>query len=138
MTLNEIFLIIAAAAIVLITAALVPLLIQLKRTVRKAETTMDSLDRQLNPLLITLNQTADELHTLTGSINKKLDDADFVIRTLRLAGESLLLTSNLFRKTVAPVITQVGGLSSGVRAFLTFLNLTSPKTRKEDNKDGQG
>ena len=133
MAINEIFLVIAAVAIILVTLALIPVLFQLKKTIRKAEVMMDNVDQQLAPLLTTLNQTADELNTLSGSINKKLDETDTVIRSLRLAGESLLLTSNLFRRTVSPVITQVGGIGSGIRAFLSFLDFTtSHKSRKED------
>ena len=130
MTIN-VFLIIAAVAITLITLALIPLLFQLKRTIRKAETMMDNVDHELKPLLSTLNQTANELNTLSGSINRKLDETEVVIKTLRVAGESLLLTSNLFRKTVSPVITQMGGIGSGLKAFLSLLSLTSHKSRKE-------
>ena len=130
---NEIFLVIASVAIILITIALIPVLLQIKRTARKAELMIDSVDQQLAPLLVTLNQTADELHTLSETINRKLDETDTVIRSLRLAGESLLLTSNLFRRTVSPVITHVGGIGSGIKAFLSFLDFTtSHKSRKED------
>lgn len=131
----ETFLIIAAVAIGLITLALVPLLFQLMRTMKKTEIMMDNLDQQLKPLLTTLNHTAGELDTLSTSINKKLDEADVVINTLRMAGESLLLTSNLFRRTVAPFITQLGGLGSGVRAFLSFLSLPSHKSKKKEKSN---
>ncbi len=121
MPLTEIFYLLASLAIAIITLLLVPVLLQIRRTGRQAERLMADLEREMIPLLKNLNDATVELQLLSNSINRKLDDVEQIIHTTRHATENFLLASNMVKKTLLPVITQVGGISAGMLAIASFL-----------------
>lgn len=121
MSISEIFLLVAGMAVVVITIFLVPLLIQLRRVGEKVEKLASDLDRELPPLLKNLNESAAELRILTSSINRKIEEVDKIISIARQATDTLVCTVELFKKTVLPIITKVGGFSAGLLTLFSFL-----------------
>jgi len=121
MTFTEMFYLLAGLAIVIITLFLVPVLLQIRRTGRRAERLMDDLGREMIPLLKNLNDATVELQLLSTSINHKLNEVGQIIRTARHATENFLMASSLVKKTLLPVITQVGGISAGLLAIANLL-----------------
>jgi len=132
MTISEIFLLVAGLAVIIITIFLVPLLLQLRRVGEKVENLVSDLDRELPPLLKNLNETAAELHTLTTSINRKVDEVDKIINVARQASDTLVCTVDLFKKTVLPIITKVGGFSAGLFTLFSFLKKARHTNSEED------
>ena len=122
LSLQDLFLIIAGLSIIGITIVLIPFLIQLRQTVRRAEKLMGNMDKELEPLLISLNKTATEFQDLSENINGRLAETDAILKTARYAGESLLVTTSLLKTVLTPVITKVGGLSSGISAFMGLIH----------------
>lgn len=131
MTISEIFFLVAGLAVVVITIFLVPVLLQLRRVGEKVEKLVGDLDRDLPPLLKNLSDTAAELHLLTASINRKVEDVDKIINVARQASDTLVCTIDLFRKTVLPIVTKVGGFSAGLLAIFSFLK----KARHNNNPE---
>lgn len=121
MTLIETLYLVAVLAIAILTLLLVPVLLQIRRTYRRAELLMANLDQEMIPLLKNLNDATVELQLMSTSINHKLDEVEQVIRTARHATENFLLASSLVKKTLLPVITQVGGFSAGLLAIVKLL-----------------
>jgi uncharacterized protein YoxC len=121
MSLEEIYFLLAGLAIVILTILLVPVLLQVRRTGRQAEMLMANLDREMVPLLKTLNDTAAELQILSSSVNHKLDEVEHILRTAKHASENFLLASSLVKKTLLPVITQVGGITAGLLTIANFV-----------------
>ena len=105
-TLPDLLLIIAGLSIVAITVVLIPLFIQLKKTVHRAE-------------------------ELMGNINGKLAEADVVFKSARQAGETLLITTNMVKTVLTPFITNAGGISSGLKAFMSFIRRSKPEKERE-------
>ncbi|MFH1217573.1 MAG: DUF948 domain-containing protein [Pseudomonadota bacterium] len=131
---SDIFYITASVGIVFLVALLVPALNQIKRTYRKWEETLDAINKDLEPFLAKATETSSELQILTLSLNDKLERTDNIIDTLQQAGNTLLSTADLVKKTVAPVVAQIGGITAGVAAFTSFFkkNEPSPKRRYFD------
>ena len=130
-SLNDLLKLIAGFSILAITFALVPLLIQLRQTGRQAEKLLKDVDREIPPLLASLKITAAELQSLSENIHTKITESEEIINTARHAGESLLITSSLIKTALTPLITNVGGIGSGLRAFLNFFYRASPEKEKE-------
>ena len=120
MALIDIFLIVASISLVVIVAALVPVLSQVKRTALCAESTLTTLNNDLAPLLAKVAESTDELQILTASLNEKIEKTDLIIDTVQQAGNTLLETSTVVKNTVTPVIAQIGGVSAGIAAFRSF------------------
>ena len=131
LSLQDLFLIIAALSIIAITVVLIPFIIQLRQTGRRAEKLMDNIDSELEPLLISLKKTASQLQELSENINGRLAETDAIIKTARYAGESLLVTTSLLKTVLTPMITKVGGLSSGISAFMNLMHRSKSGREKE-------
>jgi uncharacterized protein YoxC len=130
-TVHDLFLIVAGISIVAITVVLIPFLVQLKQTVRRAEKLMENIDKELEPLLVSLKITAGQVQDLSENVNGKLAETDAIIKTARHAGESLLVTTSLVKTVLTPFITKAGGLSSGIRAFMSIMHRSKPGKERE-------
>jgi uncharacterized protein YoxC len=131
LNLQDLFLIIAGLSIIAITVVLIPFIVQLKQTGRRAEKLMDNIDKELEPLLISLNETATQIQDLSKNINGRLAETDAIIKTARYAGESLLVTTSLIKTVLTPMITKVGGLSSGISTFMKLMHRSKSGREKE-------
>ncbi|MDF1614781.1 DUF948 domain-containing protein [Desulfurivibrio dismutans] len=121
MTPLDIFLIFTAGSILILTAVLVPTLLQLKRTYKKAEETLQVLEREWVPMSRKITAGAAEVELLAASCTAKLEETDEAIRAVRRAGDTLLLTSQALRDSVRPVISGVGGVTAGLQMFARVL-----------------
>jgi len=119
-SLLDVFLIVAALSLAGVAIALVPALVQLKRTAQKTELLMDTLNQEISPLLRSLSETAGELQTLTSSINEKVEKIDPVIETVEATGYILRGTAAMIKQSVIPIVSEVGGLSAGIRTFIHY------------------
>lgn len=125
----DIFYITASISLIVIVAAVLPVLFQLKRTYRKAEITLSSLNKDMEPLLTKITEMSDELQTLSASLNTKIEKTDSIIDTAQQAGDALLSTTTLIKETVTPVVAQIGGISAGIAAFASFFKKPEPSER---------
>ena len=117
MTPLDIFLIFTACGVVILTAVLVPTLLQIKRTYRRAGDTLEVLEKELPPMSRKITAAATELELLAATCNAKVEETAVVLRTARQASETLLLTSQALKDSVRPIISGIGGLSAGVQMF---------------------
>ena len=129
--LTDLFLITAGISIIIIMIFLIPLLVQLRETARRAERLMDNINQDLPSILASLKSTAAETKMLSAHINTKLAETDAIISTVKYAGESLLLTSNLIRSALTPAVAKLDGISSGIRAFFNVIHRPRSKKTKE-------
>lgn len=120
MTASTIFLAILSLAHLLLVIWLIPVLKQLHRTAKHAETTLDILDKQLVPLLETANDTTEELQLLIISVNDKIEKTDTLFAEIGEASHVVATTSAILRDKVSPLLIQLAGVSSGVKAFSNF------------------
>ena len=127
-SLTDLLMIIGSISILLLMICLIPLLIQLRQTARRAEMLISNLNQDLPSILTSLRATSSELQKTSEHINSKLDETDAIISTAKYAGESLLLTSNLIRSALNPAILKFEGISNGIKTFINVF--TNPKFRK--------
>ncbi len=117
MTPLDIFLIIIAVSVLILTAVLVPALLQLRRTFKKAEETLHVLERELVPMSNKVTAGAAEVELLAATCNAWLEETDQAVHSVRRAGDTLLLTSQALKDSVRPIISGIGGLTAGLQMF---------------------
>jgi uncharacterized protein YoxC len=127
---SDIFFIIASVSIVIVVAALLPVLYQLKRTAEKAEIAWEKINKDLEPFLHKATVVSEELCSLSASLHEKIEKTDRIIDTVRLAGDTLLSTADLVKDAVTPVTVQLRGISAGIAAFTGFFKKTEHQTRR--------
>ena len=130
-SLTDLFLIIAGISLIILMFFLIPLLVQLRQTARRAESVMDNLNQDLPAILASLKDTAAEMKMVSAHINTKLAQTDAIISTAKYAGESLLLTSNLIRSALTPAITKLDTISTGIRSFFNLIHRPKSKNPME-------
>jgi len=128
-TSSEVFQMIIALSVFAGAVALIPVLLQAKRTFKKAERLLDSLTVHAEPMCKSITEAADDLRELSVSLNDKVEKTDAIINMARHSVDTLHNTSNMLKSTVTPIITNVGGISAGIATFAHFLN-KSRKTSK--------
>lgn len=117
MTPTTFFLAVIAFSFVILVAALLPTLFQIRRTAKRLERTLDHLDTQMVPLIQTATDTAEEFQFLTASINDKLDKTDTLFNEVQEAGHVLLATTHILKNKITPALIQIASVSAGIKAF---------------------
>jgi uncharacterized protein YoxC len=108
---------IIAFSLVILVAALIPTLVQIRRTAKRLESTLNHLNTEMVPLIQTATNTAEEFQFLTASINDKLDKTDTLFNEVQEAGHVLLATTNILRNKITPALIQIASVSAGIKAF---------------------
>ncbi|MCB2181130.1 MAG: DUF948 domain-containing protein [Desulfobulbaceae bacterium] len=126
----DIFYLTASISLIAVIIVLIPAIAQLRRTAQKAETAIETINRDMDPLLTKITEVSEELHVLSASLNEKIDKTDNIIDTLQRAGEHLLFTTTAVKETVTPVVAQIGGISAGISAFARFFKKSEPSSKR--------
>ncbi|MCA1766414.1 MAG: DUF948 domain-containing protein [Desulfobulbaceae bacterium] len=129
---TDLFMIIATVAIIVLLFFLVPFLIQLKQTARRAEALMEDLERDIPAILSSARNSAAEIQKLTESINHKMAETDEIFRRLKYATGTFLMTGKVVRSTLVPALVEIAGVSTGIKAFLHVLHRSKSKKTKGD------
>ena len=121
MTSLDFFLSATATCLIILTAVLVPALIQIKRSARKVEALLDSVNQDIPPLIQSLADTSREVQTLLETIKNKVDKTDRVIETAKAAADTIFVTTSMMKNSVTPFIAQIGGITAGIQTFFRYL-----------------
>ncbi len=120
MTPTTFILAVIALSLVVLVAALVPTLYQIKKTAKKLEGSLEQLDTKIEPLISSATETAEELQILTASINDKIDQTDVLFNEIQEAGHILLATTHILKNKISPALIQIAGINAGIKAFSKF------------------
>ena len=113
-----------------LTVVLVPLFIQLRRTLKKAEGLISRLEDELPTSVRKLGETADELSSLSAGLNQRLTSLDQAVEQARTACDHLADTGAMIKRALAPWVVQTGSIGTGLKTFFDLLG-RGKKTRKK-------
>ncbi len=120
MTSTSIFLGILCLAHVILVIVMIPVLMQILKTAKQVEATLTRHDTILTPLLLTVSETVEELQLLTSSINNKVEKTDTLFAEIGEASHVVAATTSIIKDSIGPVLIQLAGVTSGIKAFTTF------------------
>ncbi|MGC2061363.1 MAG: DUF948 domain-containing protein [Thermodesulfovibrionales bacterium] len=127
---NNIWLIIIAVALGAVAAYLVPLLVELRRTV---EALRNTIERNLNPALDELQKNLRTLNNVTGNVEQVTEDVKIFSRAVGDVGRSVSAVNALVSSTGASTAIRVMSLRTGVTAAIGFI-LANLLKRGEKNE----
>ena len=122
MTVTDFFIGIIAAGIVTIAFFLVPALIQLRKTARKAEASLEAMNKDLQPLLSTLVETSNELQNLARVGQEQIKKTEKAIANINSVSMRMKNTGDVLWGLLVPLLVKTGGISAGIRAFTRALS----------------
>jgi len=127
---NNIWLIIIAVALGAVAAYLIPLLLELRRTV---EALRHMVEKNLNPALDELQKNLHTLNNVTGNVEQMTEDVKVFSRAVGDVGRSVSAVNALISVTGASTAIRVMSLKTGVAAAVGFV-LTNLLKRGEKNE----
>lgn len=112
----DIFVLIVTVVFLIIAAALVPLLLQLKRTAREADALIGELRRELIPALREFRETAERLNRASATVEAGSEKAGRLLESLGEVGDTIHGVNNFFQRDMARYVGNAAGLWLGIRA----------------------
>lgn len=140
MELWSIGVLIIGIAVFLAAIALVPALLQLKRTLKSAEQFIDNMDAsvktliydEMKPLLKSVTNTIDELEGIARNAKEGVAKIDEALEAFRGLGDTIRTVNNIIdvkvKGALIDLVANLVGLKAGIWAFLGYVN---PLKKKE-------
>ena len=112
----EVAAILVAIAFAVLVGYLVPLLIQVRKTVEEAETLVSKLNADLPTLVTELRAMSQNLNDLTGQVRGGVEHAAVLLHAVGEVGESVNQVHSLMRGSGGTLLANVASVVAGLRA----------------------
>ena len=112
----EVAAILVAIAFAVLVGYLVPLLIQVRKTVEEAETLVSKLNADLPTLVTELRAMSQNLNDLTGQARGGVEHAAVLLHAVGEVGESVNQVHSLMRGSGGTLLANVASVVAGLRA----------------------
>lgn len=116
MTVVETAALLVAAAFAVLVGFLVPVLVQLRKTVEESERLLTKMNAELPPLMEELRTASRNLNELSSQARQGVEHAATLLHAVGEVGESVQLIHNVVRGSSGTLLTNVMGAVAGVRA----------------------
>lgn len=116
MTIVEIAAIVIAIAFAVLVGYLVPLLIQVRKTVAESEQLLAKMNTDLPPLVAELRSMSQNLNDLTDQARSSVEHASVLLHAVGEVGESVQQVHNVVRGTSGSLLTNVASVVAGFKA----------------------
>jgi uncharacterized protein YoxC len=125
---------IIALALVVLVGVLVPVLIQLGKTVEASERLLQDVNRELPLFLREATETVHNLNKASTDVREGAEKAKQLGRALGAIGETVNQVHGAVRNGAASLALNAGGVMAGVRAAVHVLT----KSNRGNNSHGDG
>jgi uncharacterized protein YoxC len=116
MTIVDISACLGAAAFGVLVAFLVPVLIELRKTVAESKHLLGKMNTELPALVSDLRSMSQNLNALTDRARDGVEHATVLLHAVGEVGESVQQVHNVMRGSSGTLLTNVAGLLAGVKA----------------------
>ena len=118
----EISLLIVLTGLFLLIMSIIPAVFQIKKTVKKLEDFISSLEKELIPLNAQLKETIGNTNKVTLKSLESIEKAKNVIEVVEDVGTTVKAVNLLVKSKVTPLLLQVTaltiGINEGIKVFL--------------------
>ena len=121
MTIVEIAAILVAVAFALLVGYLVPVLIQVRKTVAESEQLLAKLNNDLPPLIGELRAMSHNVNDLTEQARGGVEHAAILLHAVGEVGESVQQVHNVVRGSSGSMLTNVASVIAGLKAATQVL-----------------
>ncbi|WP_455371466.1 DUF948 domain-containing protein [Petrachloros mirabilis] len=121
MTIVEIAAILVAVAFAALVGYLIPVLIQVRKTVAESEQVMAKMNQDLPTLVAELRAMSQNLNDLTSQARDGVQHAAVLLHAVGEVGESVQQVHNVVRGTSGNMLTNVASVVAGFRAATQVL-----------------
>lgn len=105
----------------LLVCALIPALVQLRRTARQAEEFLGSVELELRPALSELQEVMRNLNRVSAQVSSGAEKMDGTLEAIAETGQTVREANQLVQHVVLPKLTTGAAFMTGLRVGLTTL-----------------
>jgi len=116
MTMIEIAALVVAVAFVVLVGYLVPVLMQVRKTVAESEQLLAKMNADLPPLVGELRAMSHNLNNLTDQARDGVEHAAVLLHAVGEVGESVQQVHNVVRGSSGTLLTNVASMVAGFKA----------------------
>lgn len=116
MTIVEIAAILVAVAFAVLVGYLVPVLIQVRKTVAESEQLLEKMNADLPSLVTELRSMSQNLNDLTDQARGGIEHASVLLHAVGEVGESVQQVHNVVRGSSGTLLTNVASVVAGFKA----------------------
>jgi len=116
MTIIEIAAVLITVAFAVLVGYLVPVLIQLRKTVAESEQLLAKMNVDMPPLIGELRTMSRSLNNLTDQARDGVEHASVLLHAVGEVGESVQQVHNMVRGSSGTLLTNVAGVMAGFKA----------------------
>jgi len=116
MTIVETAAILVAVAFAVLVGYLVPVLIQLRKTVAESEQLLVKMSAEVPPLVSELRVMSQNLNGLTDQARSGVEHAAVLLHAVGQVGDSVQLVHNVVRGSSGTLLTNVVSMVAGIKA----------------------
>ena len=133
MTIVEIAAILAAVAFVLLVGFLVPVLIQVRKSVAESERLLSKMNAEVPGLVSELRATSHNLNGLTNQAREGVEHATVLLHAVGEVGESVQQVHNVVRGSSGRLLTNVASMVAGFKAATQVVRERTKRGGGTDN-----
>jgi uncharacterized protein YoxC len=135
MTIVEIAAILVAVAFVLLVGFLVPVLIQVRKSVAESERLLAKMNAEVPPLVAELRTISQNLNGLTDQAREGVEHAAVLLHAVGEVGESVQQVHNVVRGSSGTLLRNVASMVAGLKAAT---HVVRERTRQEGETNNGG
>ncbi len=98
-----------------VTFFLVWTLILVSRTVRKLNTLLDGLEKEITPMMRSLRETSENFNCCVAQTQEHLKMVEGLFQTLKESAQIFSLVNRIIRGGITPSLTNLAGLAVGLK-----------------------
>jgi uncharacterized protein YoxC len=116
MTIVEMAVILVAVAFVVLVGFLVPVMIQVRKTVAESEQLLAKMNHDLPPLIAEIRATSHNMNELTKQARGGVEHAATLLHAVGEVGESVQQVHDVVKGTSGSMLTNVASVVAGLKA----------------------
>jgi uncharacterized protein YoxC len=117
----ELFLGIIAAVAVIFLVFLIPVILQIKKTVKSAEDFLDATGKSLTPLLAELRVSIERLNRISEDVEYSVSNVKHLAKAVGDIGSLIDELNNFIKKTGLSFTLKTAGIGAGIKAAVGVL-----------------
>ncbi len=121
MTITQFVLLILAVLAAVLVGYIIPVLIQLKKTLARVDQLVEESEKELLPLLRDLGDTVSHVRHITSTADEAVKNIGAATGSIRGAAEKVGLLGQVLEKQVIPRVALISALAFGVKKGMEFL-----------------
>ncbi len=116
MTIVELAALLVAIAFVVLVGYLVPVLLQVRKTVAESEQLLSKMNAEVPALVAELRTMSQNLNGMTNHVRESTEHAAVLLHAVGEVGESVQQVHNVIRGSSGTLLTNVASMVAGVKA----------------------